>query len=954
MMKKSTSIKTLTRRAAMTLLSMFMLTASTAWAQDAIGGIEYNADGGYYVIDEPDDLRDLATYVNGTGTYRNNSTESTAHDCSGLKFKMTQDIKFTYTEAWNNATSTENNFVAIGGYYNSNNSYFRGHFDGAGYTISGIRIHRSGNATADKYQGIFGQISGANIHGLRLADTRITGYDNTGGIVGDNNGGSTVTDCHVANNVCIHAVQTDAYHHGGIAGRNLGGTYVDCTVANCTSAATLTIADGATKCQYYGAIAGYNGYRGILRDNLAIGATVPATTENYHGAITGDNYGATLQRNYYTACTVAGEANATNAGCKAADVTSNDGAVSVHTITLGEGITITSPDKPTVSYGGTDYYAQGKTITLGYAAPVPAGYQYSYTASAGTLDGSTLTMPDQDVTISLGALAVIPWAGTGDASSPYIIEYPSQLDLLAHRVNGTNGEAAVEDGYSGKYFHLANDIAYTYNKAWNDATSEDNNFEPIGGYYGTNNRYFKGDFDGAGCTVSGIRIHRSGSDDADKYQGIFGRTDGATIHGLRLANARITGYAHTGGIVGYNKGSTVTDCHVASDVCIHAAQTYVYFHGGIAGYNHGGTIEGCTSAATLTISSATSDRQYYGAIAGYNNGTLRDNLAIGATVPAADGRHGTIVGRNYDGTLQRNYYTACKVAGVENATGKGCQNADITANDGAVPALRDQADNAQAIALFAALASTDGGHTPVDLGWGAGQFPLQLAGRTLYKDGSWNTLCLPIDVTLSGSVLDGDGVEVKTLESSAFDAGTLTMNFSEASPTTLTAGTPYIIRWTKPAGYDDTPSAFDLADPVFQSVTASSTAAATATSEYVDFIGTYAPATIYEDGTEKHNLYLGNGNTLYYPTATGFTVNALRGYFRLKNGLTAGEPADPSAGVRAFNLNFGDEETGITTTDFTDSTDKSAAWYDLNGRKLSGKPTQKGIYINNGKKVIIK
>ena len=54
MMKKSTSIKTLTRRAAMTLLSMFMLTASTAWAQDAIGGIEYNADGGYYVIDEPD------------------------------------------------------------------------------------------------------------------------------------------------------------------------------------------------------------------------------------------------------------------------------------------------------------------------------------------------------------------------------------------------------------------------------------------------------------------------------------------------------------------------------------------------------------------------------------------------------------------------------------------------------------------------------------------------------------------------------------------------------------------------------------------------------------------------------------------------------------------------------------------------------------------------------------
>ena len=32
----------------------------------------------------------------------------------------------------------------------------------------------------------------------------------------------------------------------------------------------------------------------------------------------------------------------------------------------------------------------------------------------------------------------------------------------------------------------------------------------------------------------------------------------------------------------------------------------------------------------------------------------------------------------------------------------------------------------------------------------------------------------------------------------------------------------------------------------------------------------------------------------------------------------------------------------------------SNAWYDLNGRKLDGKPTQKGIYINGGHKVAIK
>lgn len=33
---------------------------------------------------------------------------------------------------------------------------------------------------------------------------------------------------------------------------------------------------------------------------------------------------------------------------------------------------------------------------------------------------------------------------------------------------------------------------------------------------------------------------------------------------------------------------------------------------------------------------------------------------------------------------------------------------------------------------------------------------------------------------------------------------------------------------------------------------------------------------------------------------------------------------------------------------------QSALWYSINGRKLSGKPTQKGIYLHNGKKVVIK
>jgi hypothetical protein len=55
-------------------------------------------------------------------------------------------------------------------------------------------------------------------------------------------------------------------------------------------------------------------------------------------------------------------------------------------------------------------------------------------------------------------------------------------------------------------------------------------------------------------------------------------------------------------------------------------------------------------------------------------------------------------------------------------------------------------------------------------------------------------------------------------------------------------------------------------------------------------------------------------------------------------------------------LNFGeDEATGIISVhDSGFMVNGSDAWYTLDGRRLSGKPTQKGIYINNGKKIVIK
>lgn len=67
-----------------------------------------------------------------------------------------------------------------------------------------------------------------------------------------------------------------------------------------------------------------------------------------------------------------------------------------------------------------------------------------------------------------------------------------------------------------------------------------------------------------------------------------------------------------------------------------------------------------------------------------------------------------------------------------------------------------------------------------------------LYGRTLYKDNSWNTLCVPFNKTIEGSVLDG--CEARTLSSATLDNGTLTLTFSNPVDELL-AGVPYIVKW---------------------------------------------------------------------------------------------------------------------------------------------------------------
>ena len=222
-----------------------------------------------------------------------------------------------------------------------------------------------------------------------------------------------------------------------------------------------------------------------------------------------------------------------------------------------------------------------------------------------------------------------------------------------------------------------------------------------------------------------------------------------------------------------------------------------------------------------------------------------------------------------------------------------------------------------------------------------------LAGRTLYRDGKWNTICLPFEQRISGGVLDG--AEVRKLNSASFENGILTLNFSDPI-SYLMPGTPYIIRWTPAREYN-------LYNPLFLNVTFDNTNNDFVSADgKVSFLGTYDYISF--DVEDRTILFMGEDNKLYYPQ-DGATIGACRAYFQL-NGITAADPGNP---VKAFRLNFGDDDEAdaveiIPCSTFNSQSDD--AIYDLSGRRINSQLSirnsqlPKGVYIRNGKKFAVK
>ena len=828
---------------------------------------------------------------------------------SGKHVKLTNDISI-----WMMAGASED-------------CSFQGTFDGDGHTLT-----FNCNNTTSAVTAPFRYTKNAIIKNLWTAGSIATDAMNAAGIVGDVTGSLSLTNCCSA--VTISSSRSDADFHGGLVASNNGSVTISGCVFDGSFIATVAHTNqyGTTYC---GGFVGYGGSNSstTITNSLVATTSVSEGMVSHTFVVTNDGAVLSIGNSYFVATT---------------NLPTNQGQ-QAHTISAGDDVTISDIGEATTTYGSdgitvyengikyrdTFFVVSGKTVSLTLSHGDKMGYHFSqYAASAGTISAqtetsATLTMPAANITISAEWTKFID--GTGTADDPYVIDNADKWNYFANSVN--NGYT-----FSGNFVKLGDDISVSTMAGTSDANS------------------FQGTFDGDGNTLTFTK-GKSQEPFGEDYSAPFRHVKNAVIKNLHVDGSIYTSVQKAAGFVGESHGAlTITNCR--SSVNIHSSKSGDGTHGGfvatLSGANNVITIDGCVFDGSFATTASTGNCGGFIGWPVYNKPTIKNSLMKPASV-AANMLNNTFARwhNGYEPTITNCYYVAADNMPTNQGLGYSFTSAPVnfgTAGEayttsGITPYTNGLLYDGRYYMTPVAMSLANNADNSTTISDADGHFTtVTLTDRTLYKDGAWNTICLPFDVTLAGSPLAG--AEARQLTAASISGTTLNLTFSDVV-TTLVAGTPYIIKWTKADGYDEASEDIrDIKNPVFSGVTIDKTMHNVET-DYVDFKGQYDNQVWTEENTSI--LFVGDANYLYFPQPKNDknpSLGACRAYFQLK-GITAGEL--PS-GARMV---FSDETTEIRTTDDTNRTDADC-WYTIDGRKLDGKPTKKGMYIHGNKKVAIK
>ena len=881
--------------------------------------------------------------------------------------------------------------------------------DNKGGVLYGENGHNS-------YGGIAGYNSGTISH--CVSATSVDCYSNNptltitqaGGIVGHNATGGKVEYClylgrFVAGTEYVGAIVgknegtliANLYHHNKYqtySNDNIGTTVLGVGVSGGSNGAdadeaakakVVILPEGGTVGQPYGAT--INGTPTYVTSSNPNGMPLSVYS---NGILFRDTYFAYNNNNYSTEIGTAFYTTATTVELVATDVpdgyaatfstTSEGASISGNTLTVGTDVTEVSVSAQRMPTG---WLAEGvraasfsttgdNSITITSAAELGL-LAYNVNFGGQTYEGYTITIDANEI-----SLADHTWEPIGN-------------------VSGGMGGGIVSPGIGSGMVYGGGASAYGFLGTFDGAAKPIKNMNVTGSTY-------VGLFSNvqSGVTVKNVLLY-SPQVKGERYVGAIAGSVSGTIENCHVTYGSVEFVEAAGnnaGMIVYPGGGSIPQVGI----------------GGIAGTLSGGSIKGCTVVET-NIYPVVGNAMGVGGIVGgvseeeeydyvnetttYVPATLKDCLFAGNIFKKDENSYvGAIAGMSMGtNTITNNYYVdgSSPLPGVTpNTTLYGIDGADVTVGaerayvystkpDGFGDAITDYGYGMEAYSAglhynlnwYSPTAPTtmditlsSGGDNSTLLSTYSGMTGKVTLDRTFVKDGKWNTICLPFtidNINATGCPLAGAELWQMTGSDTGFDeeSGTLTLNFKnckdpddDSDPnniipgkSTLIAGRPYLIKWNN--------TGQTISNLVFEDVTITATSPEDdnifGENDEITFIGTFTKQTFE---TENRNiLFLGAENKLYFPQPSGEdipNIGAFRAYFQL-NGITAG---DRPTEARAFVLNFGNDSGDATRLNdkgkMINDKDADTVWYDLSGRKLNGKPTAKGLYINNGKKVVIK
>lgn len=207
--------------------------------------------------------------------------------------------------------------------------------------------------------------------------------------------------------------------------------------------------------------------------------------------------------------------------------------------------------------------------------------------------------------------------------------------------------------------------------------------------------------------------------------------------------------------------------------------------------------------------------------------------------------------------------------------------------------------------------------------------------RNVYK--GWNTFCVPFALTQEQlEEAYGSGAVAKYLSNVTTDGAAVTLHFAPENGGGIEANKAYLLYLTA-----DVTEAKTFSGVTLQPAGTCTTTVRADNGDDYTFQGILKPTTLTTDDTQYFLNSLGTNFVL--PSNSTSAMKATRAYITV--------PVSGSAQGRQYNFDFNGTTTAIDNV--TVSGMEDGAWYTISGIRVN-RPAAKGVYIHNGRKVIVK